>query len=149
MFSSFASLLMFLVDTNPALSSSNNEKTFFTVFFVTLTPALAVMMSTNDEKSMLLTAELLKSLMIWKRVGLVCSYPCAENAALSSSSYGKNTFCVDDSSSIDIEQVKCLFELWNFIAWNSWPLVVLGFEGTGFSFGCGCVFSHLRVLRYY
>jgi len=39
---------------------------------VTLTPELAVMMSKNEEKSSVFTFELLKSEIIWKRVGLVC-----------------------------------------------------------------------------
>lgn len=67
-----ASLLRFLVDTNPAFSSSNRANTFLTVFLVTLTPALAVMTSTKDEKSKVLAFELLMSLTMWKSVGLVC-----------------------------------------------------------------------------
>lgn len=71
-FNYFANFLRFFVETNPAFSSSNNEKTFLTVFLVILTPELAVMMSKNEEKSSVFTFELLKSEMIWKRVGLVC-----------------------------------------------------------------------------
>jgi hypothetical protein len=48
----------------------------------------------------------------------------------------RNTFCIDDSSCIHIKQVECFFKLRDFIAWNTWALVVLGFESTGFGFGC-------------
>ena len=60
------------METNPAFSSSNNEKTFFTVFFVILTPELAVIMSKNAEKSSVFTLELHKSEIMWKRVELDC-----------------------------------------------------------------------------
>ncbi len=71
-FNYFANLLRFLVDTNPAFSSSNNEKTLLTVFFVILTPEPAVIMSKNAEKSSVFTFELDKSAIIWNSVGLIC-----------------------------------------------------------------------------